>query len=203
MTSYLLAALGVTVLTIIAAIGKLIDEEVRGWLELLPYLILRFAAAMRLDPIRQVLIYEDEWLPELSYIMKRSSTRPISRILVGVHFALSLLFSHIEKLAEANATIYNIRSRNPKICAILQGIANDMDNDAKIAKSELALPGFLRSRWYLTVGGVPVSPHDYRRLYKEKMIMILDLGDNRGVPMTLDEFREIGSALEEMAANDS
>jgi hypothetical protein len=77
---------------LLAALGDLVSEEVRGWLDLAPRAILRLAAA-RLDPGLQESVYQEEWLPELIYVLRGAESRPITRLLSGVRFALGLLFS--------------------------------------------------------------------------------------------------------------
>jgi hypothetical protein len=75
-----------------AALGDLISEEIRGWLDLAPRAILRLAAA-RLDPELREGIYQDEWLPELIYVLRGAESRPITRLIRGTTFALGLLFA--------------------------------------------------------------------------------------------------------------
>ncbi len=82
-----LILLGGTVTTVF---GELVNEEIRGWLDYLPRAILRLAAR-RLDPVGKVAIYEDEWLPELIFILRGAEARPISRLIIGVKFSVGLL----------------------------------------------------------------------------------------------------------------
>ena len=90
MTGILWAALGVLGGLGMTAIGDMVSEEVRDRLDHLPHAILRLAAR-RLDPAQRVAVYEDEWLPELTYILKE--TRPITRLVHGTRFALGILLS--------------------------------------------------------------------------------------------------------------
>jgi hypothetical protein len=71
-------------------LGDLLAEEIRGWLDLLPRAILRLAAT-RLEPARRQTAYENEWLPELLFVLGKSESLPIIRLLRGTWFALSLL----------------------------------------------------------------------------------------------------------------
>jgi hypothetical protein len=80
MTGYLWAALGILAGLSMTALGDMASEEVRDRLDHLPHAILRFAAR-RLDPGQQITIYQDEWLPELTYILKGDEARPITRLI--------------------------------------------------------------------------------------------------------------------------
>ena len=74
------------------SLGELVNEEIRGWLDYLPRFILRLAAR-RLDPAGKITIYEDEWLPELTCILRGAEARPISRLIIGVKFSVGLLIT--------------------------------------------------------------------------------------------------------------
>jgi hypothetical protein len=80
----ILSALGMTVLSDMAS------EEVRDRLDHLPHAILRLAAR-RLPPGQRATVYEEEWLPELTYILKGAETRPITRLITGTRYALGIL----------------------------------------------------------------------------------------------------------------
>jgi hypothetical protein len=75
-----------------AALGDVVSEEIRGWLDLAPHAILRLAAA-QLDPTQRETLYEDEWLPELCYVLRGAEARPITRLIRGTTFSLGLLIS--------------------------------------------------------------------------------------------------------------
>jgi hypothetical protein len=77
---------------LVAVLSGLIKDEIRGWLDLVPYGILRLAALL-LESGQRKTIYEDEWIPELYHILRKADTRPISRLFVGIHFAFGLLVS--------------------------------------------------------------------------------------------------------------
>jgi hypothetical protein len=74
------------------ALGDLVSEEIRGWLDLAPRGILRLAAA-RLADVGKTTIYEDEWLPELIYILRGAESRPITRLITGTKYAFGILVS--------------------------------------------------------------------------------------------------------------
>src|SRR5438128_234992 len=74
---------------LLAPVGQLIGDEVRGWLELVPRAILRLAA-VRLPAAQRPAIYNEEWLPELLSILREAEGRPITRLITGTWFAASM-----------------------------------------------------------------------------------------------------------------
>jgi hypothetical protein len=90
MSGYLLAFLGTMGGLFAAAIGDMASEEVRDRLDHLPHVILRLAA-LRLDATERVAIYDDEWLPELIYILQGDEARPVTRLYHGTRFAFGIL----------------------------------------------------------------------------------------------------------------
>jgi hypothetical protein len=89
--SFLLESVGgIATLIVMAALGDLASEEVRDRLDHLPQALLRLAAR-RLDADQRLTVYEDEWMPELTFILKGDEARPITRLYHGVHFALGIL----------------------------------------------------------------------------------------------------------------
>jgi len=75
---------------LVVALGDLVSEEIRGWLDLVPRGILRLAAA-RLEPAQRETIYSEEWLPELCYALRGAESRPVTRLVLGIRYALRLL----------------------------------------------------------------------------------------------------------------
>jgi uncharacterized membrane protein len=92
MTGYLWAALGLLAGLIMTALGDMASEEIRDRLDHLPHAILRLAAR-QLTPGQRATIYEEEWLPELAYILKGAETRPVTRLITGIWYALGILAS--------------------------------------------------------------------------------------------------------------
>ena len=92
MIAWLWAAISVIGMFSFVAIGDLISEELRGWLDLVPHAILRIAAT-KLKPSQRKVVYEQEWLPELIYVLRGAESRPITRLIIGVRFALGLFVS--------------------------------------------------------------------------------------------------------------
>ena len=74
----------------ITVIGDMVSEEVRDRLDHIPHAILKLAAG-RLDSGQRSTVYEDEWLPELTYILRGAEARPITRLITGTHYALGIL----------------------------------------------------------------------------------------------------------------
>jgi len=87
------AALGsIVTFIVMAALGDMVSQEVRDRLDHLPHAILRLAAK-RLDPGHRAVMYEDEWMPELTYILKGDEARPVTRLYHGTCFALGIYAS--------------------------------------------------------------------------------------------------------------
>jgi hypothetical protein len=131
-----LAALGVLGGFVLAAIGDMVSEEIRDRLDHVPHTILRVAARW-LDPAQRVTIYDDEWLPELTYILTGDEARPVTRLYHGIRYALGILCSahwiasQIDRATIDRATpeasfqktgIITLRGQNTKGNLILSGV---------------------------------------------------------------------------------
>lgn len=92
MSGYLWAGLGLLTVLSMTVLRGMASEEIRDRLDHLPNAILRLAAR-RLTPSQRTTVYHDEWLPELTYILERAETRPITRLVVGTRYALGILIS--------------------------------------------------------------------------------------------------------------
>ena len=92
MTGLAWGALSLIGMFLFAALGDVVSEEIRGWLDLAPRAVLRLAAA-RLDPELRESVYQEEWLPELIHVLRGAESRPITRLIWGSRFAVGLLFS--------------------------------------------------------------------------------------------------------------
>lgn len=103
MTPLLWAALTLLGGATYAVTAKLVNDEIRGWLDLLPNIVLRLAARC-LRPGQREAIYQDEWLPELAYILQEAETRPITRLVRGLCFSLGLLISATRVARHLNRT---------------------------------------------------------------------------------------------------
>jgi Sigma-70, region 4 len=87
-----------------AVVAGLVNDELRGWLELVPHGILRLAAS-RLSTAERSAICETEWLPELSYILKAAGERPVTRLVLGTKFSIGILLAsrRIERSLDGGA----------------------------------------------------------------------------------------------------
>lgn len=92
MNGYLVGLVTVVVGLTTAAVGELLSEEIRDRLDQIPHAVLRLAARP-LDPAERATVYEDEWLPELTYVLKGSEARPITRLFTGTRYAFGILLS--------------------------------------------------------------------------------------------------------------
>lgn len=92
MTGDVWAVLAFLIGTAIAVAGGLVNEEIRGWLDQIPHAILRLAAR-KLSPSQRTAFFEDEWIPELTHILVGAESRPITRLIVGIRYALGILVS--------------------------------------------------------------------------------------------------------------
>src|SRR5262245_34844049 len=78
---------------LLAALSGLVSDEIRGWLDRVPYLLLWLAARRLTDSTQRQAIYHDEWLPELTYALGEAESRPITRLILGIRFAAGILRS--------------------------------------------------------------------------------------------------------------
>lgn len=91
MNAFLLGILSSIVGGLVAAgFGEILSQEIRDRLDHLPHAILRLAAR-RLCPAQRASIYEDEWMPELTFILKGDEARPITRLYHGTRYAVGIL----------------------------------------------------------------------------------------------------------------
>jgi hypothetical protein len=74
---------------VMAALGDMVSEEVRDRLDHLPHAILRLAAH-QLDRAERAVMFDDEWLPELTYILKGDEARPVTRLVQGTSYAIGI-----------------------------------------------------------------------------------------------------------------
>lgn len=90
MTGILWALLGILGTLGTTIFGSMIAQEARGRLDRVPHAILRLAAR-RLTPSQRDSSYQDDWLPELTYILRETETRPLTRLIAGTRYALGIL----------------------------------------------------------------------------------------------------------------
>jgi hypothetical protein len=89
MNGYLWGVLCLMVMFLGAALGDLVSEEIRGWLDRVPRAVLKLAAR-RLDPADREATYREVWRPDLDYYLRGDESRPITRLIRGMAFSVSL-----------------------------------------------------------------------------------------------------------------
>ncbi len=70
--------------------GSMVSEEVRARLDRLPFAVLRLARA-RLPAGLRERVHDQEWVPELEHILKHAELLPLTRLLIGIRYAVGLL----------------------------------------------------------------------------------------------------------------
>ena len=138
MNGYLLALLGVAGGLVAAAIGDMVSEEIRDRLDHLPHAILRLAAC-RLDASERAAIYDDEWLPELIYILQGDEARPVSRVYHGVRFALGILIT-ARRIARDLQRAAPLMEKQPSFQAVGGAEQPEADDSQELAQPAPALP---------------------------------------------------------------
>jgi hypothetical protein len=88
----LLVVVGIVFGVAVLVLHDLASAEIRGWIEIAPQAVLRLAAARLPVGLRET-VYEEEWLPELTYLLRGTESRPITRLILGLRFALGLFRS--------------------------------------------------------------------------------------------------------------
>jgi hypothetical protein len=89
MNGFLWCVLSLAVMFLSAALGDLISAEIRGWLNRVPDAVLKLAT-FRLDPADRETTYREVWGPDLDYYLRGDESRPITRLIRGMAFAVSL-----------------------------------------------------------------------------------------------------------------
>ena len=89
MNGFLWGVLSLMVMFLGAALGDLVSEEIRGWLDRVPRAVLKLAA-LRLDPADREATYREVWRPDLDYYLCGDESRPITRLIRGMAFSVSL-----------------------------------------------------------------------------------------------------------------
>jgi hypothetical protein len=93
-------------------------------------------AACRLDPSERAAVYDDEWLPELIYILQGDEARPVSRVYHGVRFALGILIAARRIARDLQRAAPLAENRQPSLQPVGLGEQPEVDD-----LQELALPG--------------------------------------------------------------
>lgn len=120
MTAIMWAVLAFAAGITTTVIGDMASQEARDRLDHLPHAILRLAAR-RLSPGQRNTVYQDEWVPELDWILTGKETRPITRLITGARFATSLLVNagRIGRGLRANDTAAATLALNTKASMLI------------------------------------------------------------------------------------
>ncbi|MFB6396190.1 hypothetical protein [Polymorphospora lycopeni] len=102
MSSLLVAVISCLAIIIATTASGLIVKELEGWFDIIPNLLLK-VARRRLPSHLRVELYE-EWSAELHIALHAASTRPISRLFLGVRYATGLLWAARRVGRELSAT---------------------------------------------------------------------------------------------------
>lgn len=92
MSAWTWAVLAIVGGLFVLAGSDLVSEELRGWLDLAPRAVLRLAA-VQLRPGQRKKVLEEVWIPDLMYVLRGKESRPITRLIRGMWFAVGLLVS--------------------------------------------------------------------------------------------------------------
>ncbi len=115
-------------------LGDLLHDEIRGWLDLAPHAVLRLAAS-RLNVGQRGAIYEEEWLPELCYVLRGAESRPITRLIRGITFAIGLLIAAPRIAREISRDAPSLPSNDvpvlPALPALLQSVPTPIARDRR------------------------------------------------------------------------
>jgi RNA polymerase sigma factor (sigma-70 family) len=132
MTAWAWAAVCLVGAVLLGTLGDLVHDEIRGWLDLVPHAVLRLAAS-RLNISQRSTIYEDEWLPELCYVLRGSESRPITRLIRGITFAIGLLIAARRIAREISRDTPSLPSHDlpvlPVLPALLQSASAPIARD--------------------------------------------------------------------------
>ena len=111
MNAFAASALAVAGGLVGVALGDLLSEEIRARLEKVPHAILRLAALRVAVSLRREL--HGEWSAELTEILRGRESLPVTRLWVGLRFALGLLRS------------------SPEVDRVLTHVADDSEHDGE------------------------------------------------------------------------
>jgi hypothetical protein len=74
---------------LVATVGDIVSDEIRAHLDNLPLGLLKLAAR-RLPAELRIRVYEEEWLPELHWVLRGDDAKPITRLIHGVRYSVGL-----------------------------------------------------------------------------------------------------------------
>jgi hypothetical protein len=167
-TGFLWAALTLIGGLGMAALGDMVNEEVRDRLDHLPHAILRLAAR-RLDPALRITFYEEAWLPDLDFFLRGDEARPVTRLIDGTRFALGILMS-AGRISDA------LRENGKLIAAVEQGRTEPEVLARKfLARADPARP----KRWRRGVGGLLIVSVDRLSMARATDLAVCMTSDGR------------------------
>jgi hypothetical protein len=100
---------------LVTAVAGAIGAEAQGWLELAPRGAL-WLAARRLPVDQRKSVYEKEWVPELLAILQEADGRPITRLVVGITYAVSMA----RGAGEVAHELHGVREYEPETVVYVQ-----------------------------------------------------------------------------------
>lgn len=155
--------LGVIVCAFVGAalllgLSELIADEARGWLELTPRGILRLVA-MRLPAGQREAIYSEEWLPELLCKMRKGEERPISRLIIGARYAISMA----RGAGKVGRELQGVRNHEPETQLIEFHVAGTADEYIDVYREEYGIGEFLQVKNF----DGPVADHNLNRYLRK------------------------------------
>jgi RNA polymerase sigma factor (sigma-70 family) len=121
MTAWAWAPLCLIGAVLLGTLGDLLHDEIRGWLDLVPHAVLRLAAS-RLNVCQRGAIYEEEWLPELCYVLRGAESRPITRLIRGITFAIGLLIAAPRIAREISRDAPSLPSHDVSVLPVLPAL---------------------------------------------------------------------------------
>lgn len=124
--------LALMALVVLGALNDLAKDEIRGWIGRVPYGLLRLAQRRLPAELREA-VYDEEWMPELTHILKRSEGVPITRVIRSTWFAFGLLCNArpiTDELGPVRARLPNQRSPGPSWLRFLAGFAYGVVTEA-------------------------------------------------------------------------
>jgi hypothetical protein len=145
---------------LLLAAGDTVSEELRGWLDLAPRAVLQLAAT-RLYPNQRKTIYEDVWLPELLYALRGKEARPISRLIIGMRFAIGILvysgrigrYVYNSSMRQEAASVEN----DPGLAAALSLVRRELAPLYPASGPEEVQPAVAQPRSYPSAYDLPIA----------------------------------------------
>jgi signal transduction histidine kinase len=190
MTVIWAAVLGVIAILGGVAIG-MVREEVRARVERLPYSIVRLAGRRLPTSLRQDCT--DEWLAELQFIVRHTNGLPVSQLMRGISFAVSLLLvgaptvgreltnvEHDVQIAGALEGLQEAEQLNEQLLAALNSERAATDRLAAALERERAAAEHLRTLDELRSGFLQAVSHDLRTPLASVLGIALTLERGRG-----------------------